>query len=342
MEAYTGAMAESLPRSLRPPVALALARAVETIPSAGTLPGDMIFEPKWDGFRECALIGAGEVSLVSRQGKDLSRYFPELISALGQQVPPGCVIDGEAVLWSKGRLDFEALQRRLVTSRAALTKRARELPASYVAFDLLAVNGHDVRNLAWSRRRELLEELARAWVPPLNLSPVTTDRELAEEWFRDLPSTGVEGLVVKGSTQPYEAGRIWLKVKHRDVLDVVCAGVTGPMGRPSTVVVGLPLCGRLWMVGRSSVLSAAMSRNLGRYLRRPVGNHPWPEEIPATLLDRFSKDEEPVRLTLVEPIVVEVSADVAWSGRAFRHSVRLLRVRPELHPDDVSSPFDTA
>ncbi|GAP61264.1 atp-Dependent DNA ligase [Arthrobacter sp. Hiyo1] len=89
VQAYTDAMAESLPRSLRPPVALALARAVETIPSAGALPGDLVFEPKWDGFRECALIGADEVSLFSRQGRDLSRYFPELISALGHQVPPG-------------------------------------------------------------------------------------------------------------------------------------------------------------------------------------------------------------------------------------------------------------
>jgi hypothetical protein len=132
--------------------------------------------------------------------------------------------------------------------------------------------------------------------------------------------------------------QIRLKVKHRDVLDVVVAGVTGPMGSPSTAVVGLPMNGRLWIVGRSSVLSAAAARNLGRYLRRPLGSHPWPEEIPATLLDRFSKDREPIRLTLVEPIVVEVSADVAWSGRAFRHPVRLLRARSELDPADVAVP----
>ncbi|WP_345447748.1 hypothetical protein [Arthrobacter gyeryongensis] len=85
--------------------------------------------------------------------------------------------------------------------------------------------------------------------------------------------------------------------KHHDVLDVVCAGVTGPMGAPSTVVVGLPTHGRLWMVGRSTELSAAPSRTLGRYLRQPLGRHSWPEEIPPTLLDRFSKDREPVRLT---------------------------------------------
>ncbi|GAP61265.1 atp-Dependent DNA ligase [Arthrobacter sp. Hiyo1] len=144
--------------------------------------------------------------------------------------------------------------------------------------------------------------------------------------------------MIKGSEQAFEASRIWLKVKRRNNLDVVVAAVTGSIGRPSTVVVGLPMYGRLRIVGRSSVLSAAMSRNLGRYLRRPVGNHPWPEEIPATWLDRFSKDREPVRLTLVEPIVVEVSADVAWSDRAFRHSVRVLRARPDLDPADVTIP----
>lgn len=95
---------------------------------------------------------------------------------------------------------------------------------------------------------------------------------------------------------------------------------------------------RLWIVGRSTALSAAASRNLGRYLRPPAGTHPWPEEIPPTFLDRFSKDRKPVRLTLVEPIVVEVSADVAWSGRAFRHPLRVLRVRPELDPNEVQVP----
>ncbi|WP_284762046.1 ATP-dependent DNA ligase [Arthrobacter sp. efr-133-R2A-63] len=335
-------MAESVPRSLQPPVALALAKAVEAIPPAGALPGELIFEPKWDGWRAYALVRAEEVLLFSRQGKDLSRYLPELVSALTQQAPPGCVIDGEAVVWSKGRLDFEALQRRLVTSKAGLAGMVQELPASYVAFDLLAVAGHDIREVVWSRRRELLEELARTWVPPLNLSPVTTDRELAEQWFRDLPSTGVEGLVIKSSVQSYIGGkRIWLKVKSRRSVDVVLAAVIGPRTQPRAVVVGLPFDGRLRIVGRSTPLPAHAGRDLAMHLRAPRGDHPWPEEITESMLDRFSKERGPVHLTLVEPVVVEVSADVAWSGRSFRHPVRLLRVRPELHPDEVSTPFDT-
>lgn len=332
-------MGGSVPGGLRPPVALALAKTAENIPSEDAFQGDaLVAEPKWDGYRACIFVDDAGAWLRSRQNKDLSGYFPELIDALAGQAPPGCVIDGEAVVWSKGRLDFEALQHRLTASKAGLARLVHELPASFVAFDLLAVAGHDIRPLAWSRRRELLEELARTWVPPLNLSPVTTDRELAVRWFRDLPSTGVEGLILKRTGQPYSNARIWWKVKHHDVLDVVVAAVTGPRNRPTTVVAGLPMNGRLWIVGRSTVLSAEASRNLGKHLRPPVGNHPWPEEISPALLDRFSKDKEPVHLTLVEPVVVEVSADVAWSGRAFRHPLRMLRVRPELDPDDVQVP----
>lgn len=332
-------MGESVPRALRPPVALALAKTVETVPGEDAFHGDALAaEPKWDGYRVCIFVEDVGASLWSRQNKDLSRYFPELVDALAGQAPPGCVIDGEAVVWSKGRLDFEALQHRLTASKVGLARLVHELPASFVAFDLLAVAGHDIRPLAWSRRRELLEELARIWVPPLNLSPVTTDRELALQWFRDLPSTGVEGLILKRTDQPYSSARIWSKVKHHDALDVVVAAVTGPRNRPTTAVAGLPMNGRLWIVGRSTVLSAEASRNLGRHLHPPVGSHPWPEEISPALLDRFSKDKEPVHLTLVEPLVVEVSADVAWSGRAFRHPLRLLRARPELDPADVLFP----
>lgn len=331
-------MAESVPRSLRPPVALALAKAVEAIPPAGALPGELIFEPKWDGWRAYALVGAEEVLLFSRQGKDLSRYLPELVSALTQQAPPGCVIDGEAVVWSKGRLDFEALQRRLVTSKAGLAGMVRELPASYVAFDLLAVAGHDIREVVWSRRRELLEELARTWVPPLNLSPVTTDRELAEQWFRDLPSTGVEGLMIKSSVQSYIGGkRIWLKAKHIADLEVVCGAVIGPIDRPTEIVAGLPIHDELRIIGRAP-LSQGDSRILARWLRPAGGPHPWPRTVKGTTIDRFNRDASPVDLTLVEPIVVEVAADAAWSGRAFRHALHFRRVRAELDPAKVEVP----
>lgn len=336
-------MTETVPANLQPPLALALAKPVELIPSADALPGGCWFEPKWDGFRVAVLVSPGGVSLFSRQGRDLGRFFPDLVAAAVEQIPPGCVVDGEAVIWSGGRLDFDALQRRLVTSRAALPGVVRELPASFVAFDVLAVAGHDTRMAPFSERRSLLEELARAWSAPLNLSPVTRDRELALSWFEEMPATGVEGLVVKGASQLYVGGkRQWLKVKSRRSVDVVCAAVIGPRTQPTAAVVGLPVGGRLRIVGRSTPLAAHAGRSLAMHLRAPRGDHPWPEEITETMLDRFSKERGTVRLTLVEPLVVEVSADVAWSGRSFRHPVRLLRARPELAPTEVRFPDDLA
>lgn len=332
-------MTEDVPPALHPPVSLALAKAVDAIPAEAALPGGSRYEPKWDGYRACALVGPDSVSLWSRQGKELSRYFPELLEALAGQVPPGCVLDGEAVVWAGDRLDFDALQRRLVASKASLPALVRERPASFVAFDLLAVAGHDIRDAPLEHRRELLEQLAADWVPPLNLSPITRDRALALTWFEELHHAGLEGVMVKGAGQAYQGGvRQWIKVKRRESVDVVCAAVIGPMDRPQHVVTGLPMEGRLRIVGRSTVLPAKASRELAAYLRPPKGAHQWPEVITETTLNRFSKDKGPVALTLVEPLVVEVSADVAWTGNSFRHSVRYLRPRPELSPADVVLP----
>jgi hypothetical protein len=316
-----------------------MAKAVPRIPSVTALPGGSIYEPKWDGFRAAVVAGDSGISLWSRQGKDLSRYFPDLIDAAEQHIPSGCVVDGEAVIWTAGRLDFNALQRRMTTSKSSLAALVQEHPASFAAFDVLAVAGHDVRGLPLRDRRALLEELTSGWAPPLNLSPMTTDRSEAEHWFETMPATGIEGLVIKGSGQAYEGGqRIWLKAKRRDNLDVVCAAVIGRRDRPSQIVAGLPVNGRLWIVGRSAQLAAAASTALAAHLHIPRAGHPWPEEISQGTLDRFSREKGPIRLTLVEPIVVEVAADTAWSGQSFRHPLRYLRVRPELNPDDVTVP----
>lgn len=332
-------MFEGVPAALRPPVDLALAKAVESIPLGESFAGGSVFEMKFDGFRAVCLVGSDAAWLYSRQGKDLSRYFPEVLVAAGEQIPPGCVVDGELVVWSGDRLDFDALQLRLVTARSALPALVSTSPASLIAFDVLAVAGHDTRGLPFRDRRTLLEELAREWVPPLNLSPVTRDRAVAETWFKEMPAaTGVEGILVKSETQTYEPRRIWLKVKSRNVVDVVLGAVIGPMSQPRAVVVGLPVNERLRIVGRSAPLSARAGRDLASYLRPPQGAHPWPEKISDRLLDRFTKESGTIRLTLVEPLVVEVSADVAWSGQAFRHSVRFVRVRQELNPAEIRFP----
>jgi ATP-dependent DNA ligase len=161
-------MSEALPAGLRPPVKLALAKAVDTVPSPGALPGRCLYELKWDGFRIAILNAAGTVSFWSRQGKDLSRYFPDLKAAAVEQVPAGFVVDGEAAIWTDGRLNFGALQRRLTSSPRTLPPLVRDHPASFVAFDLLAVSRHDTRSVALRNRRALLEELTSGWDPPLS------------------------------------------------------------------------------------------------------------------------------------------------------------------------------
>lgn len=137
---------------------------------------------------------------------------------------------------------------------------------------------------------------------------------------------------------PARLVQIRLKLKHKDVLDVVCAAVIGSLTQPQAIVAGLPVDGQLRIVGRSTVLSTRTGRELGRQLTPARPGHPWPEEISETSLNRFSNDKGPVHLTLVEPLVVEVSADVAWSGTSFRHPLAYQRARPELDPADVELP----
>jgi ATP-dependent DNA ligase len=235
------------------------------------------------------------------------------------------------VIWTQGRLDFTALQQRLGPGPKTLHGLVAATPATYVAFDVLAVAGHDARELTLSDRRALLEELASDWRPPLSLSPFTTDPDLAAQWLEDLPPTGIEGLLIKRTDQPYTPGaRSWLKLKHRETLEIICGAVIGPITQPSEVVAGLILDGELRIVGRSTPLNTRDGRELARWLQPPEGKHPWPATVKGTTLDRFNKDKEPV--------VVEVSTDTAWSGRSFRHPLRLLRARPELALTDVVLP----
>lgn len=329
-------LAVGLPDALLPPLDVALARPVHTTPLPDALPGGALYEPKWDGFRLVVVRNDLTVSLWSRQGKDLTAAFPDLANAAAQQVPAGFVVDGEAVVWSEDRLDFEALQQRLTGGPSVVAALVQERPASFAAFDLLAASGRDVRPLVLERRRELLEALAADWLPPLQLSPATRDPYKARDWYERWPSAGIEGLVVKGLAEPYAGGRRqWLKVKHRDTVEVVCAAVIGGLQHPESLVVGLAMDGRLRIVGRSSPLRASAARSLASLLAPPSGIHPWPARVPASALQRFGRDRPFVDLTLVEPVVVEISADTAWSGQAFRHAVRYVRPRPELRPEDV-------
>lgn len=270
--------------------------------------------------------------LWSRQGKDLTRHFPELVAAADEQLPDGVTLDGEAIIWADGRLDFALMQRRLTTSAAAIARMVRERPASFVAFDVLTAAGRDARSLPLRDRRRLLEELAKDWAPPLELSPATKDPAEAARWSDELAHAGIEGIVAKGLAEQYVPGaRKWVKVKRRDTLDVICGAVIGDMAQPREVVVGVMVDGQLRIAGRSAPLRAGAARELGAVLRPPVGAHPWPRTVKPGALDRFnSGTRSEVELTLVEPVVVEVSADTARASHSFRHLVRFIRARTDL------------
>ncbi|WP_448812083.1 ATP-dependent DNA ligase [Agromyces bauzanensis] len=327
-----------LPEEVSVPPPVELARSVRELPSMTAMPGGTRYEPKWDGFRAVIVVDE-DVSLWSRQGKNLTRSFPDLTAAAASMIPAGCIVDGEAVIWIDGRLSFEALQQRLGVGTETARRLAHAQPASYVAFDLIAVAGQDVRHLRLDDRRGLLEKLAEEWTPPLNLSPVTADIDEAREWLETMPAVGIEGIIAKGAGQEYAGGvRDWVKVKRYDTLDVVLAAVIGPREQPETIVVGLPDGNELRIVGRSTPLQPHQSRYLGMLLRPPARPHPWPEVVSPGALGRFNAGRDLIHLTLVEPIVAEVSADVATSGRSFRHLVKFVRLRPELDVDQVVWP----
>ena len=224
-----------LPPELAGPVAVQLSKPVATIPPANALPGGCLYEPKWDGYRLVVVRTASSTRLWSKQGRDLTDRFPDIAAAALAQVPAGTVLDGEVVIWHDDRLDFGLLQQRMSTTPGRMAGLAAAHPASYVAFDLLAAGGSDLRGQRLARRRAELERLAARWAPPLQLSPATSDPAEARQWFTDFRPAGVEGLVAKGAGTRYAPGRReWLKVKSWETTEVLAGGVIGPIERPAS------------------------------------------------------------------------------------------------------------
>jgi ATP-dependent DNA ligase len=323
-----------LPADLAGPVAVELAKSVRDIPPPQALPGGCRYEPKWDGYRLVIVRSGSSTRLWSKQGRDLTDRFPDIAAAARAQVPAGTVVDGEVVVWHGDRLDFGLLQRRMATPPARMAALVAAAPASYVAFDVLAAGGTDLRRRTLRARREQLEALAGRWAPPLQLSPLTDDLAEARQWFADFRAAGVEGLVVKGASTRYAGGRReWLKVKSWETTEVLAGGVIGPLERPSQLVAGRVRDGELVVVGRTSPLSPRQSAELAAVLTPAGPGHPWPERIGT---GRFGGGRLSVPLTRVEPtVVVEVSTDAALQAGVFRHPVRYLRVRADLRPEDV-------
>jgi len=323
-----------LPPELAGPVAVALAKPTRTIPPANALPGGTRYEPKWDGYRLVIVRQGDATRLWSKQGRDLTARFPDVAAAALAQLPAGTVVDGEVVVWNGERLDFGLLQRRMVTAVSRIAGLVATHPASYVAFDLLAAGGTDLRGRPLRRRRTDLETLAERWAPPLQLSPMTADLDEARQWFDDFRAAGVEGLVAKGASGRYAPGRReWIKVKSWETTEVLAGGVIGSLERPGQLVAGRYRDGELVVVGRTSPLAPAQSAELAAVLTAAGPDHPWPERVGT---GRFGGGRLSVPLTRVRPdVVVEISADAALQAGVFRHPLRYVRIRPDLRPDDV-------
>lgn len=265
---------------LKPPIEPMLAKASDGLPD-----GDgWIYEPKWDGFRAIVFKDGDKVEIQSRDLKPLHRYFPELLPALRKELPARCVVDGEIVIATPGGLDFEALQLRLHPAATRINKLAVETPASFVAFDLLALD-EDVSSLPQAERRQLLEQHLGRATPPIHLTPATGDRALAAEWFTRFEGAGLDGVMAKRSDGGYVPGkRVMIKVKHARTADCVVAGLRWHKNGPGTLIGSLLLglydqAGRLGHVGVTSAFTMARRKELVDELKplteNALENHPW-------------------------------------------------------------------
>ncbi|MEU2154042.1 DNA ligase [Streptomyces sp. NPDC019396] len=280
-------------------------RPVDEIPGHGSTPGGFQYSLKLDGFRALAFVlDGGRVFLQSRSQRDLSREFPGIAAYLRDHLPPGVVLDGELCAYREGRLSFTDLLR-------SHSDRERSgVPVSYIAFDILAVPGRDVRALPLRDRWELLGAALRDVGPPLQRVLATLDEETAHAWFRDMRAVGVEGIVAKALNSPYRAGGTWSwrKIRHSDTRDGALLGVFGPVERPRALLVQLP---DDRTVKTSPRLTPVQSRQVGELVRGRLGElteHP---------------DHGPVRI-LTEPLLVELR-----QGAGRHETARFVRVRPE-------------
>lgn len=331
-------MSVTLP--VTPPVAPMLAKLTRELPEGEGL----FYEPKWDGFRCIVFRDGDDVILGSRNEKPLTRYFPELVDALRANLPDRCVVDGEIVIVGPSGLDFDALSQRIHPAESRVELLARTTAASFVAFDLLALDDADLRSETYAERRRSLEKTLRKARPPIHLTPVTDSSDVARDWFSRFEGAGLDGVVVKAAGLTYQPDkRAMLKVKHERTADCVVAGFRS---HKSGDGVGSLLLGLfdddcvLHHVGVASGFGAARRKEfvdvLEPYRRDAASDHPWiAEGTPAGRVpggqSRWTGGKdlswEPLRVELV----VEVAYDHLQVDR-FRHATSFVRWRTDRAP----------
>ena len=325
-----------------PPVAPMLAKSVKEIPDVGHV------EPKWDGFRTIVFRDGDEVELGSRNEKPMTRYFPELVEALKENLPERCVVDGEIVVVTGDRLDFDALQQRIHPAASRVRLLAGQTPASFVAFDLLALGDEDLTHRPFGERRARLVEARADARPPVHVTPATGDLDEAQRWFRQFEGAGLDGVVAKpldGTYQPDK--RAMFKIKHERTADCVVAGFrwhkTGDV--VGSLLLGLWADdGHLQHVGVSASFPMARRRtlldDLAPYRDVDLAEHPWGawadqqahagQRMPGAV-SRWNATKDLSFVPLRPELVVEVAYD-HMEGDRFRHTAQFRRWRPDRDP----------
>ncbi|MEU1852628.1 ATP-dependent DNA ligase [Streptomyces sp. NPDC019990] len=330
-----------------PPVLPMLAKSVASIPAG------MQYEAKWDGFRAIVFRDGDEVELGSRTGKSLTRYFPELVTAVRERLPRRCVVDGEIVIAREGHLDFDALTERIHPAHSRVRTLAERTPASLVVFDLLALGDESLMGAALTERRELLTAELSGVAPPVHLAPATTDIEVARQWFEEYEGAGLDGVIAKPLTVRYRPDeRAMFKIKHERTADVVVAGYrlhkSGPV--VGSLLLGLyDDGGALQHVGVSAAFPmkrrAELVEELEPLRMADVQGHPWAAWSDEAAHEKARLPGAPSRwsgrkdlswVPLRPERVAEVAYDHMENGQRFRHTARFRRWRPDRTPESCT------
>ncbi len=329
-----------------PPVGPMLAKSVPSIPASG------LYEPKWDGFRSIIFRDGDEIEIGSRNERPMTRYFPELVAAFRSELPERCVVDGEIVVATGAGLDFEALQQRIHPAASRVTLLSTQTPASFIAFDLLALGDEDLTGRPFAERRAALEQALRDARPPVHLTPATTDRDVALRWFDQFEGAGLDGVVAKPLDGLYEPDkRTMFKIKHTRTADCVVAGYRLHKSGPDAIgslLLGLHTDdGGLASVGVIGAFPLATRKSLFVELQPLVttfDQHPWNwaawiAEVPNPRQyqggSRWNAGKDLSFTPLRPERVVEVRYD-HMEGTRFRHTAQFVRWRPDRTPESCT------
>jgi ATP-dependent DNA ligase len=317
---------------LTPPLQPMLAKAAPAVPTQpdGEEPV-WSYEPKWDGFRAIVFRDGDEVVLSSRSGKDLGRYFPEMIAAVRAELPVRCVLDGELVvpreIDGRTRLDWEALSERIHPAESRVTLLAEQTPSQLIGFDMLALGDEDLTKRPFGERRDILLDHVGGG-PSCHVTTATTDAALAQEWFHAFEGAGLDGVVAKKLAGHYLPNkREMIKVKHARTADCVVIGYRPHKSQPGigSMLLGLYNGDELHMIGGASAFTAAKRIEMLELLQ------PYREGEDVVYdgeASRWSAGKDRQWVPLRPELVVEVAYD-QMEGDRLRHAARFLRWRPD-------------